>query len=83
MAGCATSKSSVGLFYQVKSNDKVLLKKQPGSDDVFQICFQRNETRSKGEFLYEIAIEIKGEKLAQEIFEIVKNKYENVDYLGL
>ena len=83
MAGCVSPKSSVGLFYQIKSSDKVILKKQPGSDAVFQICFQRNETRSKKEFLYEIMIEIKGEKLAQEIFEIINNKYKDVDYLGL
>ena len=50
MAGCATSKSSVGLFYQVKSNDKVLLKKQPGSDDVFKYVFNEMKLVRKESF---------------------------------
>lgn len=82
MAGCPQS-THLGLTYLIKSNDKVVLKKYVGSDDIYHICFQREKTRRKGEYVYEIMIEVKGEELAKEILETTSSKVKDVDYLSL
>lgn len=82
MAGCPQS-THLSLTYLIKSNDKVVLKKFVASDEIYHICFQREKTRRKGEYVYEIMVEVKGEELAKEIFEMMSNKVKDIDYLPL